>query len=277
MKKISLFADGRPLSFSLLALLGWISLGGITLMGETLLLKLPVNNPFVQIASTLTATVLFLGLITRLGWLRAIGITRLGTFSTWVITALLGVYIVRVGFYAFFKEIGFGPITLTLTAESRAILLHDLLVGFVEETMFRGILLYALVRVWGQTKKGQAAAILVQAGLFGVLHTLQVLAGVAPAAATANVFATFVFGVWAGALVLSVKSLWPAIFLHTISNACILIKGLSSAWVDPISTGYLVEALLETPIAILAVWAILKTRSVDRLAYHHTPETNPGT
>ena len=277
MNKISRFTDKRPLLFSLLALLSWISLGGFILMVETLLLKLPVNNPFVQVAATLVATVVLLGFISRLGWLRAIGLSRVGVFPTWVITILVGIYIVRVGFYAFFNEIGFGPINLTLTAEARAILLHDLLVGFVEETFFRGIILYALIRVWGHTKKGQVTAVFVQAGMFGVLHMLQVLAGAAPAAAAANVLATFVFGVWTGALVLRVGSLWPAIILHALSNACVLIKGLSSVWVDPVSTGYLVEALLETPVAILAIWAMLKTRPVNPFTYQHTPETNPGT
>ena len=277
MNKVSRFADQHPLSISVLALLSWFSLAGLMLMGEVLLLKLPVDNAFVQVASTLIATVLLLGFITRLGWLRAIGITRLGTFPTWLITILLGIYIVRVGYYAFFKEIGFGPINLNLTADGRAILLHDLLVGFVEESVFRGILLYALVRIWGRTKGGQVAAVVVQAGLFGVLHAMQILAGTTPAATSANVLGTFVFGVWTGALVLLAGSLWPAIFLHMMSNASILIKGLTSTWVDPVWTGYLMEALLEMPLALLAVWIMLKVRSPRRLSLRHAPEINPST
>jgi membrane protease YdiL (CAAX protease family) len=260
MKKISRFADRRPLLFVLLALLAWLVLGAFIMGGIVFLLKAPISNPFVQLASTVGATGVLLWLAFRLGWIRRIGITHAGTLRTWAVTLVLVLYVILTGFYTYFGDITFRVGSLVDTPEARSLLFRMPLVGFVEETVFRGILLYALVRVWGKTKRGLVAAVLVQAALFGALHVTQVVAGTTLAAALANALGCFVFGIWLGALVLSVRSLWPAIVLHTASNAFILIKGLSSPWVDPISLAYLRGALLDLPLVLLGLWIILKVR-----------------
>jgi membrane protease YdiL (CAAX protease family) len=272
MKKISRLADKRPLLFVLLALVVWLVLGAFIMGGSTFLLKTPISNPFVQLASTLGATAVLLWIAFRLGWIRRIGLTYPGTLRTWAVTLVLVLYVILSGFYTYFGEITFRVGSLVDTPEARSLLLRMPLVGFVEETVFRGILLYALVRVWGKTKRGLVAAVLVQAALFGVLHVTQAVAGTTLAAALANALGCFVFGIWLGALVLSVGSLWPAIVLHTVSNAFILIKGLSSLWVDPISLGYLRGALLDLPLVLLGLWIILKVRQ-ERVAVSIVPHS----
>ena len=274
MAAISRFADRKPLMFGLGALLAWIVLDALVLGVLTLLLKMPIANPFVQVAGTLSATCILLLMASRLGWLHRIGLTDFGTLATWGLTLILVLYVVISGFYPFFGDLTFDPRSLVDTPEARAILLQALLVGFVEETVFRGILLYALVRVWGQTRRGLVASVVVQAALFGILHALQVLFGAAPSAALANVLETFVFGLGLGALVLSVGTLWPAIVLHTASNSFILIKGLSSQWIDPVFLGYLGEALFELPLALLGLWMMVKVRSVRQPAPRTMLETN---
>jgi membrane protease YdiL (CAAX protease family) len=138
-------------------------------------------------------------------------------------------------------------------------------VGFVEETVFRGVLLYALVRVWGRTKRGLVAAVVIQAALFAVPHVLQAFVGVSPLTALVNVANTFVSGLWLGLLVLGVGTLWPGIVLHALSNAAILIKGLSSPWVDPATLGYVRVALFELLLVLLGAWIILRARTVSSL------------
>lgn len=272
MNTISRFTDRRPLIFVLLALLAWLVLGVFIMGGLVFLLKTPISNPFVQLVSTVVATGVLLWIAFRLGWIRRIGLTHPGTLRTWAITLVLVLYVILSGFYAYFGEIAFRVGSLVDTPEARSLLFRMPLVGFVEETVFRGILLYALVRVWGKTKRGLVAAVLVQAALFGVLHVTQAVAGTTLAAALANALGCFVFGIWLGALVLSVGSLWPAIVLHTVSNAFILIKGLSSLWVDPISLGYLRGALLDLPLVLLGLWIILKVRQ-ERVAVSIVPHS----
>jgi membrane protease YdiL (CAAX protease family) len=272
MKVLSHLADRRPLAFGLLALLTWVVLDALILGIATLLLKMPIANPFVQLVGTLSATGILVLIAYRLGWLHKIGLTNPGTWPTWALTLILAFYVALSGFYPYFGELTFDLRSLVSTPEARAILLQSFLVGIVEETVFRGILLYALVRVWGQTRRGLVASVVVQAALFGALHALQVLFGAAPSAALANVLDTFVFGLGLGALVLSVRSLWPAVVLHTVSNSFVLIKGLSSQWIDPVFLGYLGEALFQLPLALLGLWMMLKARSIRQPFAHTAPD-----
>jgi Type II CAAX prenyl endopeptidase Rce1-like len=85
---------------------------------------------------------------------------------------------------------------------------------------------------------------------------------------------TFIFGVTLGVFVLFGGTLWPAIVLHAASNAFILIKGLSSPWSDPVSVGFLKEALLEIPLALLCLWIMLRKLPVQKSSSHTNPETS---
>ena len=122
-----------------------------------------------------------------------------------------------------------------------------------------------LVRIWGKSRRGLIAALVVQAFLFGSLHALQAFVGLDPVRTISNVLATIIFGLWVGALVISVGSVWPAIILHSVSNGFILIKGLTSYWVDPTYLGYLRGALFELPLVLLGLWFVWTHRSVKYL------------
>jgi len=256
MNGISKFADRRPLILALSILMTWLVIAG-AINGATILLsEIPVTA-LIQAAGTLSATGVLLLITLRLGWLREIGVTRFGTLSTWLLTLGIATHVVLAGFYAFFGEVSFSVGSLVGASDARAILLHSLIAGLVEEMVFRGILLYVLVRAWGEKRRGRISAVVVQAALFGALHALQAFAGSAPRVAIANVLATFIFGLWTGALVLFTRTVWPAVVLHLMSNAFILVKGLSSRWVDPVYVGYLLEALLEVPLVGLGLWYML--------------------
>jgi len=264
MKTFLRIANSKPFVFTLLILLIWIVLAGLVNSIVIFLFKIPLDNPIVLQAGNIVATFILLIITLSFGWLREIGITKFGVPSTWLITLVLAIYIIIVGFFSFFEDITFAFNSLYSTQEARNILIRSILVGFVEETVFRGVLLYSLVRAWGKTRRGIVASIIVQAALFGIFHSLQVLAGATTNAAMANVLETFIFGVLAGAVVLFGGTLWPAIVLHAASNAFILIKGLSSPWIDPVSMGYIKEALLELPLALLCLWIVIKKRPVQK-------------
>jgi membrane protease YdiL (CAAX protease family) len=262
MQVIARVADRRPLVFVLLALLVWFLVAAAIVAVVALLLRAPIAEVWPQTIGSLAATGVLLLLVSRLGWLRPMGITTFGTWTTWALTLLLGAYLVLSGFYAFFGEVAFDARTLFDIQEARSILLRQAVVGFVEETVFRGIILYALVRVWGRTKPRLLAAVIVQAALFAVPHMLQALVGLSPLTALVNVASTFVSGLWLGLLVLSVGTLWPGIVLHAVSNAAILIQGLSSPWIEPSALGYIRATLFELLLVVIGLWIILKARGV---------------
>ena len=141
---------------------------------------------------------------------------------------------------------------------ARGILLRDGVVGFVEETLFRGIILHVLVRAWGRSRRGLLLSVLVQAALFAVPHLLQAMAGSSWYQVFMVVVNGFVSGIWWGVLVLLGGSLWPVMLLHGLSNLSVQVRSLSSASIEPAIAAYGRATLLELPLALLAIWLLLR-------------------
>lgn len=259
MKAILKFANRKPFLFVITVLVVWILLVSISAIITGALLNMSMGNLMPQAISTLIATFLLLFGAARIGWIKRIGIASPGSGIAWLVTLAVAIYVLLVDFYAFFREVSFQPVSL-FNHYALGLILRALQVGFVEEVVFRGIILYGLVRVWGKSKRGLFAALAVQSALFGTLHALQAFFGADPASAISNVLATFIFGLWVGSLVISVRSVWPAIILHAVSNSFVLIKGISSQWVTPYYLGYLRESLFELPLVLLGLWFVLKYR-----------------
>jgi len=258
MNTVSRVADRRPVVFTLSAWLAWILVAGVTATAVAVLLHVPTASVVPQRVGSLAATGVLLLMLGRLGWLRPMGLTTSGTWSAWVLTLLVGAYVILAGFYSFFGELAFDARALLNTREARAILLNQVIVGVVEETVFRGILLYGLVRAWGRTRRGLMVAVVVQAALFGLPHVLQVFAGMPLSSTLANVANTFVFGLWLGFLVLGTGTLWPAILLHAVANGAVLVKGLSSPWLEPTFLGYMRATLFDLVLVLLGAWIVLR-------------------
>lgn len=251
--------ERKPVLFAFLILVAWMILVSIIgiLIGS--LLRRPMADPLIQSLGTLAATLLLLFGAHRLGWINKIGITNFGSLTAWIVTIALTIYVLLVGFFAYFGEFYF-KVGSILDQAAWPILLQGIRAGFVEEVVFRGIILYSLVRVLGKTNRGIVTAIIIQAFLFALPHVLQVLAGVALGSALSNVLATFIFGLWMGLLVVTVGSFWPAIFIHAVSNSFTLIKGLSTAWITPNFLGYLRGSLVELPLVLIGLWVVVKLR-----------------
>lgn len=259
MKTVLRFSERRPLIFVLILLLAWMILVSIVAILVGFLFDKPIVDPLPQSVGALVATLFLLLGVYRIGWISQIGVTSFGSPFAWIATLVLFLYIIPAGFYAFFGESSF-QVSSLLDQEAWPILLRGLRAGLVEEVVFRGVILYSLVRIWGKKNRGIVMALMVQAVLFALPHAFQVLAGVTPTSALSNVLATFIFGLWTGILVVAVGSLWPTIFLHAVSNSLTLIKGLSSTWIAPYHLGYLRGALVELPLVLIGLWVVLKLK-----------------
>lgn len=259
MKSVLNISERKPLIFVLVLLVAWMILVTAVAVPVGILLNRPIADSLIQAVGALIATLILLLAAYRIGWINHIGITSFGSRLSWVVTLALSVYVILAGFYAYFDEFSF-QVSSLFDQEAWPILLQGLRAGFVEEVVFRGVILYSLVRVWGKENRGVVTALIVQAVLFALPHVFQVLAGVSPASALSNVLATLVFGLWTGMLVVVVGSLWPAIFLHAVSNSFTMIKGLSSVWITPYYLGYLRGALVEIPLVLIGLWIVLKRK-----------------
>ncbi|MCF2643611.1 CPBP family intramembrane metalloprotease [Roseburia hominis] len=91
--------------------------------------------------------------------------------------------------------------------------------GFFEEILCRGLMLPLFLKKWGNTKNGAYLALVISALLFGMAHFTGFLMGRQSllAAVAQVIYATF-FGVFAGACVVRMKSIYPMILLHTLIN-----------------------------------------------------------
>ena len=256
---IKIFAEKRPLAFVLLTLLIWFLLGAVLVVGSATLLRVQMIESVPQMVGTLGATFVLLVIAGRLGWLRSMGIASFGGWRVWLMAIPLLVYMVVAYLYGFFGEVSFDFGVFARSEAARRILVRDGIVGFVEETLFRGIILYALVRVWGKSKRGLIASVIVQAVLFGAIHVLQVMAGSSLVTVLMVVVNSFVSGIWWGVVALRWKSLWPVILLHSSSNVSVLVKGLSSAFIEPSVTAYARATLLETPLLVIGILLMLRT------------------
>ncbi len=155
-----------------------------------------------------TATLIYL---IRAGWGKASGVTRLTTTGKrwwWVAFLPLSFFLL-----ANLAGVDWSSIRVT-PGPFLAWIGTNASIGFVEESLYRGLLLFILLKVWGRTRSGLMAACVVQALLFGSLHVLNLLGG-APLMPTVfnAVFATIV-GMAFGAAYAYSGSLWTCIVLH---------------------------------------------------------------
>lgn len=116
------------------------------------------------------------------------------------------------GIFSFndFKFGGLGLLSLVIVT--------CLLVGIMEETLFRGVIFLNMLDKWGNSKKGLWKAIIVSALPFGLLHLINL------AEATISVSGRWIvifqviyattFGMFAAVLYLRCKNIWALILVH---------------------------------------------------------------
>ncbi|MFF2093406.1 CPBP family intramembrane glutamic endopeptidase [Paenibacillus sp. NPDC058174] len=86
------------------------------------------------------------------------------------------------------------------------------LVGFVEESLFRGIMLRALL------SKGTGFAVLFSSFFFGVTHALQALGGQSAEDTMLQIAYAFLLGLLLALLVVKHRMIWPGIVFHGLHN-----------------------------------------------------------
>jgi len=135
--------------------------------------------------------------------------------------------------------------------------------GLVEETIFRALVLVAMISAWGETKSGQIKAVALSSLFFGILHMVNLL--IRPFGVV--LFQAIVVslpGVLYAALVLSRKSLWPAIALHWLTNAAVNIKLVGSDTFQETLSMWIIYAIILIPIVAYSAFLIWKLPETHR-------------
>lgn len=96
---------------------------------------------------------------------------------------------------------------------------YYLIASTFEEIVFRGIILYSLLRLYGSSQGGIFKCVLVSSILFGLVHftrgdMIEVMC---------RIFVVFLAGFFYGALMVRGRSLWIPVACHSLSNIAISI------------------------------------------------------
>jgi membrane protease YdiL (CAAX protease family) len=192
---------------------------GLILTLNSLMLVV-VADTFVGIAGIL----LVLGLF----WWERAGFSTLGDRKDIVLYLLpMGIALISV----------IEGVTLPVPSMIVLFVLFSLVVGFAEETFFRGLILTSLLPV------GIWRAVLISATLFAAPHLLNAVGGIwDPLFTVADSVAAFGIGIAFAALLIRTGSIWPLIGIHALVNFTALLS-LGSLSIPAQSPGELAVTL----------------------------------
>jgi membrane protease YdiL (CAAX protease family) len=255
MGKLRSFASRRPLLFVILVIFSSLVIARLAMRLVVVLFRVEWADPMLAPIAKLTATLFLVLLLWRFGWLKAAGVATLGSWKGWMAALVLLIYYLLELTYSFFGEFSFSVPT---AAVSGLALPSVFIGGMFEEILFRGVVLYALVSVWGTSKRGVLKAAVISSVLYGLLHLLNAIGGNLSEALGQTAIALFE-GIWWAAIVLRWGSLWPSVLIHVVPNWALRTKALGLPDYHGTASYYALATLLGLPLTVLGVWWILRT------------------
>lgn len=254
MNRFKNFAIKRPFLFGLTLIFIYTLLGTLTYPTHFLFPESEVGQLYGDALSKFIVFLCFLLILWRFGWLKASRINRWGNILTWVIGIIILTYKIPLQLYAFTGDMAIKLPTSPLTMAN---LVYSLQTGLVEETIFRALVLVAMISAWGETKKGQIKAIVLSSVFFGLMHMFNII--VRPFGVV--LFQAIIVslpGILYAVFVLTQKSLWPVIVLHWLTNAAVNIKLIGSAAYQETFSMWIVYAIILIPIVAYSISLIHK-------------------
>jgi membrane protease YdiL (CAAX protease family) len=252
--RIKGFAVRRPFLFVILLILSSLIVEILAGFLAVVLLRVdktdPIFAPFVLIITTLYLVFI----LWSFTWLKAAGVASLGRWKGWGVSLLLLTYYLLELIYSFFGKFDFS----VPTNAAGGLRVSGVFIGAVfEEILFRGVILYVLVSVWGATRKGVLKAVIVSAILFGAIHAMNAITGNTSDVIGQIAIALFE-SVWLSAIVLRWGSVWPAIFIHAVTNWVLQTKALNYLDYQGTTRSYALAVLFGLPLVALGVWWIFR-------------------
>jgi len=258
VEKFKSFSGSHPILFTLSLLISWFLVAAIATGVTAVFFRVSFIEPLPQSVGPLVATMYIILIAWRFGWLRSSGIGSSGNLKVWLIALLAFAYLIAAYSFAFFGDLSLDIGNAFISNAAQPIIFRQIIVGIVEEILFRGVLLYALVRVLGDSKRGLFSAVLLSAVLFGSMHLLQAFAGRSIGVALIAALESTVSGMWWGAFVILWGTMWPIAAIHAGSNAFVLIKGLSYPGLMFSYQEYSFAIILQLPLVVLSLYWLLK-------------------
>jgi uncharacterized protein len=253
-------AMNYPVGFVLISVVAWLVLLMVFMGLASTVLHKTYGDAMTASIGRLAVTACVLFLAWRLDWLEASGISRAGSWQVWLLALGGLVYFTIASLYSFYGKISFDYSSLLRLPAARSVVTTHFLAGLSEEILFRGLVLYALIRVWGNSTWGILGSVLLTSALFALVHITQVFTNGVSLSSTMNlVLQAFVIATWWGALVVMGGSIWPAVMLHFVVNAVVVVQGLTTPMVEPGILAYRNLLWFSLSLGLLAIGLLAKT------------------
>jgi membrane protease YdiL (CAAX protease family) len=248
------FVSSQPLTFAVIFLLaeGGLSLATGLAIGA-LVPSAPAYVP--AFGGELVALSFALVVLVRLGWIRKVGFNGHREWRDlrvlWLHVLVVGALLV-LGLGAPFSMQSFG-----ITA------LFAILVGATEESVYRGVVLQALL------PKGVRIAVVLSAVAFFLAHLgnlFQAQTGASLEGVLVNALYAFLFGVGLGAIRIRTNTMWPSIAIHALTDLpSLLAIGWATGAIGSASPSPVRAAVEVGLAAILAGYGLFLVRSEEQL------------
>jgi membrane protease YdiL (CAAX protease family) len=257
MMRLQAFAERRPIVFAFVVTVGFL-----------LLLTLPEiavrgrGDETIEAAGILTRAVIAagaFGLASALGWRERAGLAAPRRARPWALIVLPLVYLGLV--YPFLFTGSFAPnlrdpgLTALVGGDAFA-------AGVMEELIFRGLIFYALLRVWGRTRAGIVRASVVSSLFFSLPHVTNIFFGHQPLRVGAQILWAFLLGVAFAFLVYAGSNVWPTAFTHGAIDAIVTTNRMGKV-INLTPSMAVIMVLAAIPVLIYAYVVMRKTHAAS--------------
>lgn len=260
MKNLKLFLTKHPVLSVICLTIIWFVLGILFMGISSTILKREFGDTITVIIGLFIALAFVLWLMWQLDWLKDAGITGVGNFKVWLLALAGIIYFVPASLYSFFENLSFHFSNLINLNISMPIIIRNIFVCVGEEVLFRGAVLFILVRIWGNTKKGLIQSVLLMSLIFAFMHaTTTFSSGLSSTSLLLLITETFVISIWWGALVFNGRSIWPAFMAHYAVNTIVGLQASSVSFIESKTEMYTRILLFSIPFGISGIWLLFKT------------------
>jgi len=258
MKKFKHFSTRHPIIFGFVVIVLFALLSTLV-WPITQIYPYPEGHEIGTALSKLVITACFLILLWRFGWIKTAGFASLGRKQVWLFAIVMMIYNAIFAVYAFTGIFKFGLPNLDVTL---AILFYTFTTSLLEETMYRGWVLTAVVKAWGSTRKGLFAAAFVSGLFWASTHLFNLAIRPFPVVAL-QVFGMAIPGFVYAAIVLSGRSIWPAIIFHWGINLTVNLQAVQNPNFEETLPAWLIFDLVVLPMVGAGIYLLQKVPLVQ--------------
>ena len=195
------------------------------------------------------------GVIWRVGLAADVGLLHGGTWGAWLIVVLVLAFQVPVHLFAWFNSL-----TVSVSDWTRvgSIAFNGAGAGVLEEMVFRGFLLFGLLRIWADSRHGTVKSVALSCVLFGAGHLIRLLMGQPVAQVSLLVLDTAVSGIFYAGIVFYARSIWPAVACHVVPNVVVGAYAAATPGFSETVSGWVLILLSEIPVVALGVYLLVR-------------------